>query len=964
MIKHKQLLKLRNNKLQHFVKTRLITRRIQPERLIHLKHLINKNNAVSRPILNVNLDNFISKKGLVNKRLRRLKPSIKKVYKNKNKRTKILRELTAYHYHYKKTYRKRKYALAPKLKPFWLKLIDNSEYYNEGKLLPLAASKLYSLSIHDKKDRGRIINFNKKSYKINLNKHNTIKIKFNSSTKLSAVHINLYFNQQLENKLPYYQWLSFIKDKNGLLNILKVVDPHSNQTHYINILNTSCVYFHLVDLTLKKSNELFNPQRIISPEYTKTLLENHYKKLYRQCRKYYRKTFKLSGKNIKYKFRKKIKFIHKFDAKITLSNFWERLKTFMLLPREHMYLRFKKRRAVYYEYKYGRKAKAATNKKGKRHYSKPKALLIVAKHKDRIIKRIHEQRVYKKYSVVKPVQLNWLTIKYKNFNGIVRQNYESGTKIKHRRRKKKKFFANPFISKKYNLILKRNNKLLKVILKNKFRQIFKKSLNKSIKRKILHRAKLIIKNNQSSSAVVRSVNIPNRKALVGKVRTFIKRKKSKLVSKKKRPPKKVHIIKSMYTIVINSLNLHSIYYINLHKNSISDHLNKRKHVYNDFKSAKFPLQSSFDPSFLSGRLTSVSRASNSAFKQFSTIIQRKIKAKAHLLNYKAKRNEHITKSEFNAYLAKLEHGAINKSILLRTKLVKRAALNKLFKFKCKLNGGNLIKVKTFKPSQHRIIAARKLSQLRYESNLLRRYKSRHNHEVKLSHYMEFKSFRWKYYIKRWYSKISRWKRLAIFRRLVRTAWRKYRKLNKNFIFIKLFRANFSNIMGISEIELLDKWIKIRRGDNTNSTQPVVTRFNQALQLKMDGIAMFLGLAPNRPLAQEFVRFGGMRINGMVITDINHSMAVNDMLQIDLKINKHIRALHKNKHWNSVRERIKFSRFLQSTWSLMLFMMVRYPHNYELLEESILNERWVRFFIRYFPVRISKYKKAKVKWYKY
>jgi ribosomal protein S4 len=64
---------------------------------------------------------------------------------------------------------------------------------------------------------------------------------------------------------------------------------------------------------------------------------------------------------------------------------------------------------------------------------------------------------------------------------------------------------------------------------------------------------------------------------------------------------------------------------------------------------------------------------------------------------------------------------------------------------------------------------------------------------------------------------------------------------------------------------------------------------------MDGMAMFLGLAPNRPLAQEFVKFGGMRVNGVVITDVNYSITVNDMLQIDLKINRHIRALHKNKH---------------------------------------------------------------------
>lgn len=102
-------------------------------------------------------------------------------------------------------------------------------------------------------------------------------------------------------------------------------------------------------------------------------------------------------------------------------------------------------------------------------------------------------------------------------------------------------------------------------------------------------------------------------------------------------------------------------------------------------------------------------------------------------------------------------------------------------------------------------------------------------------------------------------------------------------------------MGINEQNLLDKWIKVRRGDNINPTQPIVTRFNQLLQLKMDGMVMFLGLAPNRPLAQEFVKFGGARINSIVVTDINHAMLINDMLQIDLNVNRYIRSLYKGVH---------------------------------------------------------------------
>lgn len=238
------------------------------------------------------------------------------------------------------------------------------------------------------------------------------------------------------------------------------------------------------------------------------------------------------------------------------------------------------------------------------------------------------------------------------------------------------------------------------------------------------------------------------------------------------------------------------------------------------------------------------------------------------------------------------------------------------------------------------------------------------YKLKWFNYYEFKAFRWKFKKKRWYFIMSKWKRLAEFKRMLRNAWRNYRKLQKNFLFIKLLRANFKHIMGINEGDLLKIWTKIRRGTNANSTTSSIDFLNQQLQLKLDGFSMFLGLAPNRLLAQELVHFGGLRVNGLVVTNKNFSLHQNDMLQLDIKVIKDICRLYKDAHWNSVHARLKFTSFLQVQWSIMLFMLVRAPQNYELLEESILNQRWVRFFIRYFPVRISKFKKAKVKWYKY
>jgi len=217
MIKQNSLFKMRSIKLQLFP-TRVLNKRIQRKDPLSKKKsslknfIISKQGNIEATKVAPDFDHFINNTNRYGYRLKRAKKELKaelkkiKKYKNPNKRTKTLRELTVYNYHYKKIYRKHKYSLHPKLKPFWLKLIDNSQYYNNGKLLPLAAAKLYNLSRNNLSDRKRITNFDKKNHKIYLNKYNAIKLKLNNKLKESrVVHINLYFNPTLENKLPCYQ---------------------------------------------------------------------------------------------------------------------------------------------------------------------------------------------------------------------------------------------------------------------------------------------------------------------------------------------------------------------------------------------------------------------------------------------------------------------------------------------------------------------------------------------------------------------------------------------------------------------------------------------------------------------------------------------------------------------------------------------------------------------------------------
>lgn len=227
-----------------------------------------------------------------------------------------------------------------------------------------------------------------------------------------------------------------------------------------------------------------------------------------------------------------------------------------------------------------------------------------------------------------------------------------------------------------------------------------------------------------------------------------------------------------------------------------------------------------------------------------------------------------------------------------------------------------------------------------------------------------KSFKWKFFKKRWHYRYSKWKKLLYFKKLMRRAKDSYRKIQKNFIFIKLFRTNFNNFMGINEEEVINKWFKLRRSNNNNDNTNIVARFNQMLQLKLDGLVIFLGLSPSRFLAQELIRCGGLRINGIIITNKNHFLNLNNILQVDLQVKEDLKLFYSFNHWIKVKARLKYVEFLQVMWPMMMFMLIRWPYNHELYEDSVLTSRWLRFFIRYFPIKISKYKKLKVKWYKF
>jgi len=68
-----------------------------------------------------------------------------------------------------------------------------------------------------------------------------------------------------------------------------------------------------------------------------------------------------------------------------------------------------------------------------------------------------------------------------------------------------------------------------------------------------------------------------------------------------------------------------------------------------------------------------------------------------------------------------------------------------------------------------------------------------------------------------------------------------------------------------------------------------------LQLKLDGLVIFLGLSPSRFLAQELIRCGGLRINGIIITNKNHFLNLNNILQVDLQVKEDLKLFYSFNH---------------------------------------------------------------------
>jgi hypothetical protein len=89
-----------------------------------------------------------------------------------------------------------------------------------------------------------------------------------------------------------------------------------------------------------------------------------------------------------------------------------------------------------------------------------------------------------------------------------------------------------------------------------------------------------------------------------------------------------------------------------------------------------------------------------------------------------------------------------------------------------------------------------------------------------------------------------------------------------------------------------------------------------------------------------------------------SVGPGDIFQINIKAVVNTHSIINYQKWNNFAHHNKNFPFIQADWSSMLFLIIKWPGQHELIAPKFLSERWLRYYIRHFPTRIQKYRSVK------
>jgi len=197
-----------------------------------------------------------------------------------------------------------------------------------------------------------------------------------------------------------------------------------------------------------------------------------------------------------------------------------------------------------------------------------------------------------------------------------------------------------------------------------------------------------------------------------------------------------------------------------------------------------------------------------------------------------------------------------------------------------------------------------------------------------------------------------------FRKFFKRVFKRFRKIQKNRLFITHFRRNLSKMSGFSERFILKKWLLFKRSYNqywavTNS----VAKFGQTLIMSPYTFLVSLKIAPSLLASKYLIECGAVSVNGKTAS-VFTSVCPGDIFQINMKVVANSRNIINYQKWQNFTSHNKNFPFIQADWSSLLFLIIKWPGLHELIAPKFLSERWLRYYIRHFPTRIRKYNTPK------
>jgi hypothetical protein len=227
-----------------------------------------------------------------------------------------------------------------------------------------------------------------------------------------------------------------------------------------------------------------------------------------------------------------------------------------------------------------------------------------------------------------------------------------------------------------------------------------------------------------------------------------------------------------------------------------------------------------------------------------------------------------------------------------------------------------------------------------------------------------------YYLKHLVRLRYRWvyrpklKQFKLFKKFFLRIFKRYRKISKNRLFATKLHEHFPKLTGFSERSLFRAWAPIRKNythywGHSNALQ----RFSQSLLLMPASVITFLGFTPSRAAAKHIIRSGIISINGLAAV-LSRSLTPGDILQINTLAWKKCISFFDYQRWTHRLLSIQQLSFIQADYASMMFMLFRWPQSYELIAPTFLTERWLRYYIRRFPVKPRNFKKVSGNWKTY